>query len=355
MIENRKHIEVDVIALGIKVLKEWKTLLKFLCPSALIGLVVAFSTPREFTTSVVLAPELSAGASLSSNFSEIASNFGIDLGKNTSMDAIYPELYPDVFISTDFLLELFDVPVRLKDDDTPRTYLDHLLKDTRQPFWTYPKSWIIQLLSKPEVPGKGKNVKDPYKISKVDNELCQAIASSIVCLVDKKTSEITISVTDQDPLVAAIVADTLQHRLQNYITDYRTKKARNDYEYYKKLMTEAKDKYVKSQQQYAHFSDANTDVSLASVSVKRDQLENDMQLQYNAYNHVVAQLKAAEAKVQERIPAFTIIQSPYVTYKPTSTPKIVILFMFLMLGGIADAVWVLGGRELYARMRKKDE
>lgn len=40
----------------------------------------------------------------------------------------------------------------------------------------------------------------------------------------QKTSVISISVMDQDPMVAAILADTLQSRLQQYITEYRTKK-----------------------------------------------------------------------------------------------------------------------------------
>jgi capsular polysaccharide biosynthesis protein len=66
-----------------------------------------------------------------------------------------------------------------------------------------------------------------------------AINKKMVCEVDKKTNVITITVTDQDPLIAATVADSVQIYLQRAITEYRTKKARVDLEYVDKLFAEA--------------------------------------------------------------------------------------------------------------------
>lgn len=94
---------------------------------------------------------------------------------------------------------------------------------------------------------KGTGVADPFRASKIDIDVSKMIAENISCLVDKKTSVILISVTDQDPMVAAIIADTIQSRLQYYITDYRTKKARNDMKYYTKLYNEARSAYLKAQ------------------------------------------------------------------------------------------------------------
>ena len=133
--EEKKHKEIDVVALAIKVLKEWRTLLKFMLVSGILGVIIAFSTPREYTSEVILAPELSSGGlGMTGNLADLASSFGVDLGKKSSMDAIYPELYPDVFSSTDFILNLFDVPVRLKDDSNTRTYLHHILVENKIPF-----------------------------------------------------------------------------------------------------------------------------------------------------------------------------------------------------------------------------
>ena len=339
--KNKASKEKDVLALAIHVLKEWKTLMMFIVASAILGVIAALCTPREYTSEVVLAPELSSGGiGMTGNLSDLASSFGIDIGKKSSMDAIYPELYPDIFSSTDFVLNLFDVPVRLKDDPTPRTYLEHILKDTKIPFWQYPSVWLAELLKKPETPGQGKSADDPYRLSKVDSDICEGIASAMLCLIDKKTSEITISFKDQDPMAAAIMADTLQHRLQSYITDYRTKKARIDYEYYKKMTAESKRQYERAQRNYANFADSHTVLKLQSYKAKEEQLENEMQLHYNVYSQMSAQMKAAEAKIQERTPAFTVIQNAYMPVKPSSRRSMKV-YIFVFLGVMADAAWVL--------------
>ena len=110
---------------------------------------------------------------------------------------------------------------------------------------------------------------------------------------------ITISVTDQDPVICANMADTVKNRLQKFITDYRTNKARIDLEYNRKIAAETKLRYEKAHQKYSEFSDANQDIILQTVRQKQTDLENDMQLQYNAYTQVAAQLMAAEAKIRK--------------------------------------------------------
>lgn len=347
MEEKKKSKEIDLIGLALQVLKEWKLLLRFMGVFAVLGVIIALNTPKQYTSETILAPEMSSGGlGLSSNLADMASNFGIDLGKKTSMDAIYPEIYPDVFGSTDFVLSLFSVPVRLKDDATQRTYLDHLLKDTKMPFWSYPKMWLISLIKKPEgTPGKGKSVKDPYRLSKVDAELCENISKSFTCLIDKKTSEISISFTDQDPMVAAIMADTMQRRLQSYITEYRTKKARVDVDYYKKMTTESKARYDAAQKEYAAYVDSNTDMILESYRAKRDELENNMQMQYNIYSKMNAMLENAQAKVQENTPAFTILKNAYMPVKASSRSRAATVLLYIFLGVIVGSIWILSRKK----------
>ena len=48
----------------------------------------------------------------------------------------------------------------------------------------------------------------------------------------------------QDPQVAATVADTVQARLKEYITEYRTSKARRLLEYAEKLRKEAREEIL---------------------------------------------------------------------------------------------------------------
>ena len=159
--------------------------------------------------------------------------------------------------------------------------------------------------------------------------------------------------TDGDAQVAAIMADTLQMRLQDYITRYRTKKARDDARYYAKLREESRQDYLKAQHQYAVFADANQDATLATVKSEEEALENEMQLKFNVYNQMSAQLQQAQAKVQEQTPAFTIIEKATVPNKPSSTPRSMILMLFVVLSMVADIVWVLMIAPYRKRQRSK--
>lgn len=344
MEEIKKSNEIDIIALAITVLKEWKTLLKFTGVSVILGIIVALNTPKTYTSQVILAPELSSGGlGMSSNLADMASSFGIDLGSKSSMDAIYPEIYPDIFASTDFIHSLFDVKVRLQDDNTERTFIHHIKKETKFPFWDYPKMWLANALKKPEpmIKGTALGKVDPFRMSKDDAKLCENIGKSITCSIDKKTSEITITMTDQDPMVAAIMVDTLQRRLQAYITDYRTKKARADFEYYDKMTKEAEKKYNIQESSYSGYSDSHRKALLKSVNVKEQSLHDKMSSAHDIYSTMSKMREQSLAKIQERTPAFTMIQSAKMPHKPSSRPRAVTVLLFIVLGVILDCIYIM--------------
>lgn len=340
--ENIKTREIDVVAVFKVLLKQWRYLARFAAVGAVVGVIVALCTPKSFTASVTLAPEMnSGGIGLSGNIADMASSFGIDIGGKSSVDAIYPELYPDIFATTDFLLSLYDVPVRLKEDDTVRKYIDHFKKDLKIPFWNYPKIWIAQMLT-PKEGNNGKNgARDPFRLSKEDDQIIEGMRNSIICTVDKKTSVININVIDQDPLVAAIMADTLQRRLQLYITEYRTKKARNDYDFYKKLSQQLRLDYERSREIYTSYADANQGVQLQSLQVKIEELENNMQLKYDNYKNSLELMRQAHAKIQERTPAFVILERPLMPHKASSAPRALIVLLWIFLFVVVGAAKVL--------------
>ncbi len=345
---NKKSREIDVIELFKKVWKEKKLLGIYALVSAVIGVVIALATPKEYTSQVVLAPE-SADAGLAGDLGGLASSFGINLGSMMSGDAISPDIYPEVLASTDFVLKLFDVQVRTKDDEKLVSYKDHLLEDTSMPFWSYPRLWLRKLLHKTDSVAGGGNEYDNMIISMTDEKMCDQIRSFIGCKIRKRTSTIYISVTDQDPMVAAILTDTLQSRLQAYIIDYRTKKAQNDYAYYSAMCDDSEAQYILARQAYSSYADSHFDISLQSYQLEMDALENDMQLKFNVYNQMMLQKQGAEAKIQERTPSFTILESSYVPNEASSMPRAFMVLIFIFLGCCLDAIWVLWGRQFFKK------
>lgn len=349
----KENKEIDIIAAILKVLREWKLLLKVCFVAGIIGVIVALNTQREYTTTVLMAPEVSNASSSLGSLGSMGAMLGLNFSSMMTSDAIYPEIYPDVLATTDFIVALFGVPVTPLESEKSFPYYKHLLVSDKTPFWNYPKVWLAKFIEwvkndKTNVLGAEPN---PFRLTKKESKMVEWIASNISAVVDKKTSVITLSVTDVDPQVSALMADTVMQRLQNYITFYRTNKARHDLEYIKELYEQAQAEYIIAQKKYVQALDANRNVILESVNSHLRNLENEMDLKLSVYTETAQQLQMAKAKVQEQTPAFTVLQSASIPVRPSSTPKMVIALAFVVLGGVLDAVWVLFLRDFYYKKR----
>jgi uncharacterized protein involved in exopolysaccharide biosynthesis len=296
---------------------------------------------------VKLSPELSSSRSSTSGLASLASSFGFNLGQGTAgmgTEALFPTLYPELMNSIDFKTSLFPVKVTIEGDkekgekDRTMEYYDYLKDEQKSPWWSAAIKGFFSLFgSKKEEVEKV----DAFRLTKKQAAIVKALDQKIVCDVDKKTMVITISVTDQNAVIAATMCDSVKNRLQNFITDYRTSKARVDLEYNKKIYKETKARYEKARQKYAEFMDANQDIILQTVRQKQTDLENEMQLQYNAYQQVAAQMLAAEAKVQQETPAFTTLQSATVPVKKEGPKRAQMCLIFLFLAFLGTTAFIL--------------
>ena len=161
------------------------------------------------------------------------------------------------------------------------------------------------------------------------------------CKIDKKTNLITIDVTMQDPYVAAQLADSVKNRLQDFLTAYRTKKARHDLEYALTLNRQARKDYERARLLYSEYMDANQDMILLSAKQKQNDLENEMQLQYNNFTATSAQVLAAKALVQKETPSFTTIQSATVPLGPAGPNTRLIMLACLFLAALGTTIYAL--------------
>ena len=338
MEEKKKIIDISLIEV-FRILKtDFRKVCIYSCTAGVIGVILAFATPKIYKSTVILAPEES-GSSFSGSLSSLAAMVGMNMKIGQTGDALYPEIYPDLMGSTGFVVGMFPVTVTKNKTGETYTYFDYLDKHQKKAFYEYPQDWLKQVkdlfTTEEKVPSDHKV--NPKHLTKKEFDVAKNIMGKIDCSVDKKTNVITIEVEDQDPLIAATVADSLQMHLQRTITDYRTKKARVDLEYMQKLFDEAHREYAKARQKYAAFGDSYMNLKMQSYVLKGDELENEMQLKYTIYQQVVEQLQLAKAKVQERTPAFTIVQEATVPVKHSSQPKIVTLIIWMLLGFLLRA------------------
>lgn len=307
----------------------------------IVTALLTLSVPNYYHCIVMLAPEVSGTKAGGGSLSSLASSFGINLGSTSlGADALLPTLYPDLMNSVTFRASLFPIKVQRSDDTTQTaiTYYDYLKDGQKLPWWSTIKktvfSSIKSIFSKKE--DTPSNQVNTFKLTKEQTAIINAIGQKVVCDVDKKSMVITIDVTDQDPLICATIADSVRCRLQDFITDYRTSKARVDLEYNKKLYAEAKDRYDKARRRYSAYSDANRKAILERVRSEQSEYQTELQVYQNAYTQIANRLQLAEAKVQEETPAFTTLQPATVPIQKEGPRRgrICLIVLFLAFAGI---------------------
>ena len=309
-----------------------------------LSCVYILALPRYYKTDIIIAPE-TENLKSSGSLGSLASSFGLNLANLQTPDAITPMLYPELIKDYGFVASFWQSPVEDKKEGIKTTYFDYLQNHQKTAWWSPAIEGIKGLIKSEEEEGKASSKKssqiNPYTLTKKQSDVVAAIQGNVKLSYDKKTYAITISVEDQSPAICKTIADTVTHKLQEFITDYRTRKARIDTEYYQKLMVKAKKEYEEVRDKYVHMADANTDVILESVNSKLEDLENDMQLKYNTYTMLQTQYQAAKAKVQERTPAFTIIKGAEVPVKPAGPKRMIFVLAMMILSTFVLTGWIL--------------
>ena len=356
-IEDDDEFQIDWMG----ILRQLFSIRKKLCITAVagfvLGVLIALGIPKQYTVSITLSPEVGGSKSGSGLASMAASFLGTNIGTD-SPDALNATLAPDIVTSTPFLLELFDARVVSQDQQIDTTFTAYL--DEQK------SSWLDYVLKAPGMAiggikslftDKKEEKKDTIQggtieLNEEDAKKLEGLRKQISAEVDKKTGITTLSVTLQDPKVAATIADSVISKLQQYITTYRTSKAKEDCQYLEKLFKERQQEYYDAQQRYAHYVDANSNVVFQSTMAERERLQNDMNLSYQVYSQVAQQLQVARAKVQEEKPVFAVVEPAVVPLKPSGTSRKVILLGMVFLAVAFTGAWELLGKKYWQLLKE---
>lgn len=351
------ELEIDWMSILRQLLAIRKALYKAVGVGLIIGILIALGTPKQYTVSVTLSPEMGSGKSGGGLASMAASFLGGSVGAD-SPDALNATLAPDIVASTPFLLELFHARVVSQDKQIDTTFTAYLEKQ-KGPWWGYVMSapgmaigYIKSLFTDEEKEGTATMQEGAIELSKKDAAKLGSLRQAIIVEADKKTGITTLTVTLQDPKVTATMADTVVSKLQQYITTYRTSKAKEDCQYLEMLYKERQQEYYAAQQRYARYVDANSNVVFQSTMAERERLQNDMNLAYQVYSQVAQQLQVARAKVQEEKPVFAVVEPAVVPLQPSGTSRKVIVIGFVFLAVALTGAWMLLGKKYWLQLKE---
>lgn len=355
---NDEEIEIDLIGILRKIIGIRKTIYKAAGIGLVVGIIVAISIPKQYTVGVTLSPEM--GGSKGGGLSGLAASFlGSGVSMNEGTDALNASLSADIVSSTPFLLELstMKIPALEGETMTLNVYLD----EESSPWWSYViglpgmviggvKSLFTEEESE-SVPSDKANL-GTIELSKKESEKIEALKKKILASVDKKTSMTTVSVTLQNPKVAAVVADSVVRKLQEYIIDYRTTKAKEDCLYLERLFKERQQEYYDAQKKYADYMDSHDNIILQSARAEQERLQNDMSLAYQVYSQVANQLQVARAKVQEEKPVFAVVEPAVIPLYPSGTSRKIYVLASIFLSVCIVISWKLLGEDILNKFKE---
>ena len=343
-----EEIEISLMDIFRKIIAIRKTIYKAAGIGLMFGVIIAISIPKKYTVEVTLSPEM--GSAKEGGLSGLAASFlgsGVTMGDGT--DALNASLSADIVSSTPFLLELsvMEIPASENKKMTLNTYLD----EESSPWWSYIiglPSMVIGGVKSLFIKEDEETISDrgnqgTIELSKKESQKIETLKKMIIASVDKKTSMTTVAVTLQNPKVAAVVADSVVGKLQEYIINYRTSKAKEDCIYLERLFKERQQEYYVAQKRYADYMDSHDNIILQSVRAEQERLQNDLSLAYQVYSQVASQLQVARAKVQEEKPVFAVVEPAVVPLNPSGTSKKIYVLAFIFLSVCIVIFWKLFG------------
>lgn len=351
--QNGEGQEIDLIELVVRLWSKRMFIIKLTAVFIVLGLFVAIFSPKEYSASCTIVPQVSKKG-VSSGLSSLASMAGISLGDIGSGESLSPMVYGNVMNNTSLLKELIATPVDFAEYDEPITLLDYYTNPE------YKKVSVLGTIKKYTIglPGLllgaifGKDDEDAdsgaeldaslVMLSKEESDCIKVLKGSTGINIEDKKGYITLFANMPEPLAAAQVTERMVSLLQKYVTEFKVQKAAADNEFITKSYNEAKEAFMSKQEQYAKFKDANRSISTAVAATRDEHLRNEYNLAYSLYSELAKQKLQSEIKVKEDTPIFTIIEPVTVPLEKSKPRRAMILVAFAFLGGVLSCGLVLG-------------
>jgi hypothetical protein len=286
----------------------------------------------------------------------LAAMAGINLNTSTGSD-LSPLVYPQIVSSVPFQLELMKTPIKFKELKEPITFYDYYT-DTQKPNpilkYTLGLPGVIlkAIRGQDTVQNHIEGKNEPITLTEKQRD-ARLILSELVSLnVNAKEGVLTLTATMPEALSAAQLGQRAQELLQQYITEFKIKKAKANLDFIQQRFDETTRKFEAAQEKLASFRDRNKSVTLATARTEEERLTSQYNLIYNIYSELAKQLEQAKIQVKQDTPVFTIIEPVSVPTKKSKPNRPMILFIWIFLGG-AIGTAILFGKDFIEPLKNK--
>lgn len=351
--------DIDLIALIKVLLKGRKIIIKIILLFLLIGLLVAIFSPKQYTVTTVMVPQVSDQSGKLGGLSSLAAmaGFNLDMGGGAELS---PVIYPQIVQSAPFRQELMQTKLKFARIKKPISYFDYYTNYRKKNLIELIKLYTIGLprlikgynssLNADLVFIDTTNILKSY--SRDELELVKVLNKTVYLDVEERDGYIKLSCTMPEAIAAAQLGQKAIDLLQLYITNFKIKKAEEQLKFVEERYNAKKKDFEKTQKKLATFRDQNKNIGTEIARTKLEYLQSEYQIAQTVYTELAKQLENAKIKVKEDSPVFSIIE-PIKIPTETSKPKRgMILFVFLFIGVLSGVGFVLFKR-LYSLIKKQ--
>lgn len=339
---------IDLIAIAKTLWNGRKTIIIAAGVGLILGLVVAFSTPNEYSATSIMVPQ--TGSKSSSGLSSLASLAGVDLGMNESSE-LSPILYPKIVNSVPFMLELMNTKVSFSKYDKPINLYDYYTAKQKPTVIGTIKKYTIGLpgviigaiRKKPaetDLPKDSGN--QPIKLTKKQYEVKKALDKCVSLAVEKKEGYLTLNVVMPEALAAAQVAQKAQDLLQREIIKFKVEKSQANLDFIQERFNVAKAEAEGYQVGIAVNTDRYKNLTSSVPQVSNTRLQTKYGIANTVYQELAKQLEQAKIQVKKDTPVFTIVEPVTIPSEKSKPSRAKILVIWLFLGGMIGCGLVYG-------------
>lgn len=342
--------ELDLMALARTIWQGRRTVFISVGICAVLGVFIALFSPKKYTVSTVIVPQISSSSN--SSLTSLASLAGFDLGGAKSTSELSPILYPQIVNSVPFQLELMNTPLRFEECDTAVSLFTYYTDIKKPSVIGVVKKYTIGIpfllldiirgdKPEPDYSGSGDGTPLPMSLTKDQEEMSKSLDEMVSLATNSKEGYLTLTVTGPEALATAQLAQRAQQLLQQEIIKFKVEKSQAELDFVQGRYDEVKRETEALQAQVARFTDRSKDLINTYSQLEQTRIQNKYSISNSVYQELAKQLEQAKLQVKKDTPAFSVLKPVVIPLERSAPKRSQILAIWLFLGCVIGAGLVL--------------
>lgn len=350
---NPSSDTISYLELLQEILNKKNNLLGFAGVGLVLGLLIVFTTPKEYQSSSFILLEPEGNVNSFGQMGTLAGLAGINISQlPTSQMALTSDIFPDVIHSRDFLIEISKEEFKFESKSGQiQTLGDYYFKERPGNIVKKTINYIISVpgivsgwFAKPDpLPSiLAKSDEDQSDYLKLTSQELIAIGElKKRILLEQKGKLVHLNVEMPEPLIAAKVNTMVLERLIDYVTAYKVGRQQRNVEFIEQRVKETEQKFNEAQMRLASFRDSNQGLISQSARTREEQLQFEFNIAYNLYNSLKQELEQATIQMKKETPVFTVLEKAAVPLGPSKPNKPLLLIFSIFLGVFSGVLFNL--------------